>query len=79
MEIDLVTQKPVLHISMMYPAKQGCLALVMPLCAHPSNSNGVIVYDLRESPDDWLSLAKKKQKVSTPGSNPKKLPRQVRG
>jgi exodeoxyribonuclease-1 len=57
MEIDLVTQKPVLHISMMYPAKQGCLALVMPLCAHPSNSNGVIVYDLRESPDDWLSLS----------------------
>jgi len=57
MEIDLVTQKPVLHVSMMYPAKHGCLALVMPLCAHPTNNNGVIAYDLRESPDDWLSLS----------------------
>lgn len=55
-EIDLVTHKPVLHISGMYPAHQGSLALVMPLCAHPVNKNGVIVYDLRQDPDFWLEL-----------------------
>ena len=55
-EIDLVTRKPMLHISGMYPATRGCLALVMPLCAHPTNNNGVIVYDLRQDPDFWLDL-----------------------
>ncbi len=49
-EIDLSTRKPVLHVSGMYPAASGRLALVMPLCPHPQNSNGVIVYDLREDP-----------------------------
>ncbi len=55
-EIDMVTRKPLLHVSMMYPAIQGCLALVMPVCPHPTNSNGIIVYDLREDPRSWLSL-----------------------
>ncbi|GJM12575.1 MAG: hypothetical protein DHS20C12_09780 [Pseudohongiella sp.] len=56
-EIDMVTRKPVLHISMMYPPAQGCLALVMPICPHPSNSNGIVVYDLREDPQQWMGLA----------------------
>jgi len=56
-EIDMVTRKPVLHVSMMYPAAQGCLALVMPLCPHPTNNNGIIVYDLREDPQTWASLS----------------------
>ena len=55
-ELDLTTRKPILHISMMYPSRRGCLALVMPLCVHPSNNNGVIVYDLRENPENWLNL-----------------------
>lgn len=56
-EIDMVTRKPVLHVSMMYPASQGCLALTMPLCPHPTNSNGIIVYDLREDPKVWTGLS----------------------
>lgn len=56
-EIDMVTRKPVLHVSMMYPATQGCLALVMPLCQHPTNNNGIIVYDLREPPETWIGLS----------------------
>lgn len=56
-EIDMVTRKPVLHVSMMYPAAQGCLALVMPICPHPTNSNGIIVYDLREDPESWIDLS----------------------
>ncbi len=55
-EIDMVTRKPVLHVSMMYPATQGCLALVMPICQHPTNNNGIIVYDLREDPAGWVGL-----------------------
>ena len=53
-QIDLVTRKPFVHVSMMYPAKLGCLALVTPICVHPTNSNGIIVYDLREDPESWM-------------------------
>jgi len=56
-QIDLANRKPLLHVSMMYPATLGCLALVMPLCRHPENSNGIIVYDLREDPASWLTLS----------------------
>jgi len=66
-EIDMVTRKPVLHVSMMYPATQGALALVMPLCPHPTNSNGIIVYDLREDPESWaeLSVEEIRQRIFT--------------
>ena len=56
-EIDLNTRKPVLHVSVMYPSIKGCLALVMPICPHPENSNGVVVYDLRVDPDTWSGLS----------------------
>jgi exodeoxyribonuclease I len=67
-ELDLVTQKPVLHVSMRYPASQGCLALVMPICQHPTNKNGVVVYDLRENPSNWseLSIEEIKERIYTP-------------
>ena len=70
-ELDLTAKKPVLHVSMMYPAKQGCLALVMPICLHPTNSNGVIVYDLREDPTVWLelSVAEIKRRIYTSAEN----------
>lgn len=70
-ELDLTSKKPVLHVSMMYPAKLGCLALVMPICLHPTNSNGVIVYDLREDPNTWieLSAAEIKERVYTSTEN----------
>ena len=55
-QLDTVSRKPVLHVSSRYPAEQGCLALVAPLCRHPVDSNGVIVYDLRQDPTTWLSL-----------------------
>ncbi|MDD9889255.1 MAG: exodeoxyribonuclease I [Gammaproteobacteria bacterium] len=66
-EIDLVTQKPILHVSMRYPASQGCMALVMPICSDPSNKNGVVVYDLREDPSSWrnLSIDEIKERVYT--------------
>jgi len=69
-EIDLQTRKPVLHVSVMYPSSKGCLALVMPICAHPGNSNGVIVYDLRVDPESWVSLSDDeiRQRLFTPSA-----------
>ena len=66
--IDWNTQKPLLHVSMMYRASHGCMALVIPLCLHPSNNNGVIVYDLREDPSTWIDLSVEeiRQRVYTP-------------
>ena len=49
--------KPVLHISSKYRAENNCLALVMPLMAHPTNKNGVIVYDLSEGPESLIQLS----------------------
>jgi exodeoxyribonuclease-1 len=54
--LDLPGRKPVLHISRRYPASRGCSALVMPLAEHPTNSNGVIVYDLSVDPTPLFDL-----------------------
>lgn len=56
-QLDLPNAKPLLHISRRYPASRGCSALVMPLAEHPSNPNGVIVYDLSVDPSDMLSMS----------------------
>ncbi|MEQ8954563.1 MAG: exodeoxyribonuclease I [Gammaproteobacteria bacterium] len=70
-EIDLVTRKPLLHVSVMYPASLGCLALVMPICVHPRNSNGIIVYDLRENPTSWLTAGvdEIRRRIYTPAAD----------
>ena len=47
---------PYIHVSARYPARQNCLAVVLPLAWHPVNRNGVIVYDLGADPETWLSL-----------------------
>lgn len=55
--LDIPSHKPMLHISRRYPASRGCSALVMPLAEHPSNANGVIVYDLSLDPAPLLELS----------------------
>ena len=67
-EIDLVTQKPMLHVSMRYPASQGCIALVMPICIHPVKKNRVVIYDLSEDPQAWrdLSAGEIKERIQAP-------------
>lgn len=42
--------RPFLHLSGMYPAERGCMAVVWPLAPHPSNKNEVIVWDLSHDP-----------------------------
>lgn len=55
--LDVPGRKPVLHISRRYPASRACSALVMPLAEHPSNPNGVVVYDLSMDPSPLFDLS----------------------
>jgi exodeoxyribonuclease-1 len=54
--LDLVKQEPVVHISRMFAASRGCLAVVLPLCRHPQNPNGIVVADLLSAPGAWMKL-----------------------
>ncbi|WP_101759665.1 exodeoxyribonuclease I [Oceanicoccus sp. KOV_DT_Chl] len=55
--LNVAEQKPVLHTSAMFPASRFCTTLVMPLAMHPTNKNGVIVYDLQANPESLISLS----------------------
>ncbi len=46
----------IVHVSSMYPASRGCLSVVVPLCTHPTNSNGIICFDLSEDPSPLVDL-----------------------
>ncbi|MGZ5051026.1 MAG: exodeoxyribonuclease I [Methylobacter sp.] len=55
--LQLGSFKPVVHISGKYPAVKNCLAIVLPVCKHPINGNGIIVYDLSVDPAPMLELS----------------------
>ncbi len=55
--VDVDNMKPIFHVSSKFPARLGCCAMVVPLAMHPTNPNGVIVYDLREDPRAWVNLS----------------------
>jgi exodeoxyribonuclease-1 len=48
--IDLKEMTPILHTSGMYGSDHGNTRLVVPLAAHPTNRNSVIVFDLAQDP-----------------------------
>ncbi|MCB2019880.1 MAG: exodeoxyribonuclease I, partial [Burkholderiaceae bacterium] len=48
--------RPFLHVSGRYPAERGCLAVVWPLAAHPTNKNELIVWDLAHDPRELEGL-----------------------
>lgn len=48
--------QPFFHISGMYGAERGCLAVVWPLATHPTNKNEVIVWDLAFDPAELATL-----------------------
>lgn len=54
--LQLGSFKPVIHVSGKYLARKNCLAVVLPICPHPTNNNGVIVYDLSVDPQPLLNL-----------------------
>ena len=49
-------RQPFLHVSGMFPAERGCLALVWPLAAHPGNKNEIIVWDCSADPSELFTL-----------------------
>jgi len=55
--LQLGSYTPVIHVSGMYGLDKQYLALVLPICEDPSNSNGVIVYDLSINPELMLGLS----------------------
>ncbi|MDD5460841.1 MAG: exodeoxyribonuclease I [Methylococcales bacterium] len=54
--LQLGSFKPVVHISGRYTAAKNCMAIVLPICKHPTNTNGIVVYDLGVDPGPMLSL-----------------------
>ncbi|BAO44767.1 exodeoxyribonuclease I [Thiolapillus brandeum] len=55
-QLNIRDKRPVVHVSAKYPARLGCIAVVVPLAMHPANKNGVIVYDLRVDPRPLFEL-----------------------
>lgn len=55
--IDLVNHKPLVHVSGMFGAHQGCVSWVLPLAWHPTNKNAVIVVDLNQDISPLLTLS----------------------
>ncbi|MDD2546514.1 MAG: exodeoxyribonuclease I [Burkholderiaceae bacterium] len=48
--------RPFLHVSGMFPAERGCLAVMWPLASHPTNKNELIAWDLAHDPSELALL-----------------------
>jgi len=57
--IDLKEMTPILHTSGMYGSDYGNTRMVVPIAAHPTNKNSVIVFDLAQDPKYLLDLGAK--------------------
>ena len=53
---DAQHAKPFLHVSSMFPAERGCLAVMWPLAMHPGNKNELIAWDLAYDPAELATL-----------------------
>jgi exodeoxyribonuclease-1 len=54
--LDLKARKPFFHISGMLAKEHMYGALMIPLAQHPTNSNGIICFDLSGDPEALISL-----------------------
>jgi exodeoxyribonuclease I len=54
--IDIINIKPLVHVSGMLSARQGCASWIAPMAWHPTNSNAVIVIDLAKDITPLLEL-----------------------
>lgn len=50
------TAKPFLHVSGMFDAARGCLAIMWPLAMHPTNRNELLAWDLAHDPGVLAAL-----------------------
>jgi len=57
LHLERAQRQPVLHVSGMFPAERGCLAVVWPIASHPTNKNEVLVWDCRHDPSELFSLS----------------------
>jgi len=55
--LKIGSQTPLIHVSGMFPASQGCISYVLPIARHPTNKNAVIVVDLNKNIEDLLHLS----------------------
>ena len=55
--VTALTARPFLHVSGMYGAQRGCLAVVWPLANHPTNKNEIIVWDLAHDPSELATIS----------------------
>jgi len=55
-QLDIRAKKPLLHTSSRYPSRIGCTTMVVPVARDPKNPNAIWVYDLRQDPDEFMSL-----------------------
>ncbi len=51
------TARPFLHVSGMFPAERGCLAVMWPLATHPTNKNELLAWDLAHDPAPLAALS----------------------
>ncbi|WP_370298561.1 exodeoxyribonuclease I [Pontibacterium sp.] len=56
-KLDVVSMKPVLHVSSRYPVEYGNLAVIAPIGTHPVNKNAVLAWDLRFDPTPLMQLS----------------------
>lgn len=57
LHLDRAQRQPFLHVSGMFPAERGCLAVVWPIASHPTNKNEVLVWDCRHDPSELFALS----------------------
>ena len=56
--LQLGNFQPVIHVSGKYAAAtKNCIAVVLPICKHPTNANEMVVYDLSIDPAPMLNLS----------------------
>jgi exodeoxyribonuclease-1 len=56
LQLAPAARQPFLHVSGMFPAERGCIGLVWPLAAHPTNKNEVLVWDCAHDPAELFGL-----------------------
>jgi exodeoxyribonuclease-1 len=54
--VDVDNHKPLVHVSGMYGVDRGCMAIVVPICWHPTNKNSFIAFDLSTDPKSLANL-----------------------